>query len=171
MDQNLINLITFGIAVVGAILGIINTVYAIDKDRVKLKVRPVFGVTTGAPHLKEEYIGIEIINLSTFPISISQAGFMLGRTKQRAAILRPLTTQGVIYLPYKLPSREKITLYADYDYVVNDPMLIKCAYCETDCARLVKGKSKLLKQINEEKIKRLVNKSSKFFGDTLKGQY
>jgi hypothetical protein len=168
MDQNLINWITFAIAVIGAILGIINTVYAIDKDRVKLKVRPVFGYTFGAPHLKEKYIGIEIINLSTFPVSINQAGFMLEKTTQRAVIPRPLTTQGAIYLPYKLPSREKITLYADYDNIMDDPILIKCAYCETECAILVKGKSKAIEQINEEKIKRLANENSGFFGDTLK---
>lgn len=170
MNQDLINLITFGIAVVGAILGIINTVYAINKDRVRLKVCPVFGYTFGAPHLKEQYIGVEIINLSMFPVSINQAGFMLENTTQRAVILRPLTTQGAIYLPYKLPSREKITLYADYDSIMEDPILIKYAYCETECAILAKGKSKAIEQINEEKIKRLTNKNSGFFGDTPRGQ-
>ncbi|TAM42066.1 hypothetical protein EPN54_01410 [bacterium] len=158
MGQNLINLITFGIAVVGAILGIINTVYAIDKDRIKLRVRPVFGYTVGAPHLKEKYIGVEIINLSIFPVSIAEAGFMLEKTTQRAAILNPLTHKGVISLPYKLPSREKITLYADYDYMIDDPYLIKCVYCATECGLVTKGKSKAINHINEEKIKKLVKK-------------
>lgn len=159
MDQNSINFITFAIAVIGAILGIINTIYAIDKDRVKLKVYPVVGYTIGTKDLKERYIGIEIINLSIFPVSISQVGFILEKAIQRVAIIRPFTTQGSIYLPYKLPSREKITLYANYDSIMDNPVLIKCVYCETECAILTKGKSKVIEQINEEKIKRLSNKS------------
>lgn len=160
MEQNPVNIfgvITFATAVVGAVLGIINTIYNINKDRIKLRVRPVFAYTVGASQLKSKYIGVEIINISSFPVSINEAGFTLKGSKQRAVILNPLTHKGEVPLPYKLPSREKITLYADYDSFIQDPYFVRCAYCETSCGITAKGKSKAIKDINDKKLQHRIN--------------
>ena len=58
--------ITLSVASVGAVLGILNTWKAIDRDRPKLRVVPKRAIPLGAvdPRLR---MSIEVINLSTFP--------------------------------------------------------------------------------------------------------
>ena len=47
MDASALEIITFSIAVLGAALGVINTLHNLDKSRVKLKVTPVHAIPVG----------------------------------------------------------------------------------------------------------------------------
>jgi hypothetical protein len=40
--------VTFGLAVLGAVLGIVNTWHALDRSRVKLKVQPAMAIPYGS---------------------------------------------------------------------------------------------------------------------------
>jgi len=65
--------VTLAIAVLGAILGIINTWHNLDKRRVKLKVTPAHAIPVGGMDPRLQFC-IEITNLSEFPLTISDAG-------------------------------------------------------------------------------------------------
>jgi hypothetical protein len=69
------DVVTISIALVGAVLGVMNTWNAMDQRRVRLRVYPKvavpmingeFGATMGC---------IEVINLSAFPVSITTRAF------------------------------------------------------------------------------------------------
>src|ERR1041385_1896118 len=94
--------ITLVIAVIGAVLGILNAYRDFSRDRVKLRVVPKVAFNVGANNvitgdrptsLMNQLLRdgcparlcIEVINLSTFPITISAAGF--GRVSERRHVL------------------------------------------------------------------------------------
>lgn len=168
INQEIINLITFAIAVVGALLGIINTVHNLDKDRVKIRVQPVLAIMMGIPQRDEEYTGVQITNLSSFSISIHDVGFLLQKTDKRAAIVNPLTANGEVSLPFELGSRKKETFYTKLDSLIRDAGLLKCAYCFTSCGTEVFGNSKIIKQINEKKLEFFLSQSGQSYKKAVK---
>ena len=96
-----LDLITLGIASAGLLLAMINTYWAIRRDRVRLKVEPIWlmdhgnhidraGNPTGvlvatstrpdAPErLSGGHIGIRVINQGDTPVTITQVGFYTAR--------------------------------------------------------------------------------------------
>jgi len=60
-------LITFSLAVLGAVLGIMNTWENFDKDRIKLKVIPARAVVGGS--YQDIKLAISITNFSSFPFN------------------------------------------------------------------------------------------------------
>jgi len=151
MNQATINILTFAIACLGAVLGLINTIHSIRKDKLKAKIRPVFVHPIRSDGVQEKFIGLDITNLSNFPISISQIGFILKGTKNRRVITLPLSSQGTIILPKKLESREQITLFGNYDEIKKEKRKIICGYCTTACGKTFKGKSQVIRHLNESK--------------------
>lgn len=65
--------ITLSIAVVGAVLGLINTWHGLDMSRVKLKVRPAHAIPVGAANPALTFC-IEITNRSAL-LSPTRPGF------------------------------------------------------------------------------------------------
>lgn len=151
MKQETINILTFAIGGLGVVLGVINTIHSITKDKLKAKIRPVFVHPIRSDGIQEKFIGLDITNLSNFPISISQIGFILKGMKDRRVITLPLSSQGTIILPIKLDSREQITLFGKYDEIKNEKRKIICGYCITACGKTFKGKSKVIRHLNENK--------------------
>ncbi|HEY1606574.1 MAG TPA: hypothetical protein VGF77_13360 [Allosphingosinicella sp.] len=102
---------------VGAVLSIINTVNAMQREKVRLRVRlmNVMPVPRGAP------IGysIEITNLSTFAVTVEEAGFVYGwrfssaKRNVHAALLNFHLAQGSAQLPARMEPRSSISLYFD----------------------------------------------------------
>lgn len=66
--------ITLGVAMLGAGLGIMNTWQALNANRVKLRVKPAFAI--GIPQ-GQSMFSIEVVNLSNFPITVSEVGLWL----------------------------------------------------------------------------------------------
>lgn len=148
MHFELKDIITMSIAAVGAVLGIINTWHALDQRRVRLRVVPKlahpfvggdFGPTMGC---------IEVVNLSAFPISITEIGFTIDgdpRKHRRLANLEPVTSDRQP-LARTLEPRHGVTGYFDLDRITPD---IQKAYVRTECDEVAYGVSPALKQIRK----------------------
>lgn len=105
-------MVTFGLALLGAVLGVINTWRAVNRDRMKLRVRFVHGFSINAPHMPDKMIGVEVTNLSTFPVTIQETGLHIVASKHRAVLIPPTLLDGGDW-PRRLESREQVTTYFD----------------------------------------------------------
>jgi len=130
--------ITLSIAVVGAVLGIINTWAGLDRTRLKMRVVPKQAIPVGSadPRLT---ICVEVTNLSSFAITVRETGFKLRRTKDRAAIIHPVVFDGGAW-PRRLEPRSSVTVYAQPPDI-HVGRLPKCAYATTDCGVTKTGTS------------------------------
>lgn len=148
--------ITFGFAIIGCALGLLNYWRSWDRDRVKIKVLPKLsrflhqnGAIVGAISSTErDYdksrICIEVINLSSFAVTICDVGFV-AKGGGKFSMFQPITYDGKDF-PRKLAPRESVSFYASenpFEHV--QPGTIACAYAETECDTLTTGKSKALK--------------------------
>jgi hypothetical protein len=136
--------ITLGIAILGAILGIINTWHAIDTRRIKLKVVPALAEFQPSG---EKSICVEVINLGAFPITVSDVGFLRRGTRARLAIIRPIILDEGSF-PRRLEAHSAFTVHTTG--VIDDPFTlrtIKCAYAKTQCGFVQKGTSGMLKSL------------------------
>ncbi|MEF3698773.1 hypothetical protein [Desulfolutivibrio sp.] len=140
------NTLTLIIAVIGAILGVFNTAYAVSRDRLKVVVVPKMART----HLSGKPVNIlciEVINKGTSSITISEVGFGLRHTKERMALVEPIFIDGKM-LPYRLEARESFSAYTNenifFEIGFND---IKNAYATTSCGKKFVGTSPALKDV------------------------
>lgn len=134
------DIVTLSIAVLGAVLGIINTWHSMDERRVRLRVAPKFAFFTHGSELGEQMGCIEIINLSAFPVGVQEVGFtMSGKTRQ--TILAPITVDRQPF-PRRLEPRQSVSAYFDLKAI--RPGIIK-AYVRTECGEVVYGNSPGLK--------------------------
>jgi hypothetical protein len=146
MHFDLKDVITMSIAGLGAALGIINTWHALDQRRVRLRVIPKLAYPFLGGDFGEIMGCIEVVNLSAFPISISEIGFTIDgdpRKRRRLAILEPLTSDRQP-LARTLEPRHVVTGYFDLSRMEAG---IKKAYVRTDCGEVAYGSSPALKQI------------------------
>lgn len=135
----------------GAILGVLNTWHNLRRDRVRLTVRPYHAIPVGLNSTPINF-GIEVINLSEFPIVLADIGFQLPANKR--ATLSPLTHS--IESPSKLPCKlEPRTAYSNLFHTTEvdlDFGDIKCAYARTQCGVVIKGTSPALKQLTRGSV-------------------
>jgi hypothetical protein len=136
--------ITLAIAVLGAVLGIINTWHTIDKTKVKLLVRPKHAIPIGAVDPRITFC-IEVINRSSFAVTLSEVGVFYHGTVNRGALTRAILFDGGS-LPRRLEPHSSITAYA-HNPAEGSKYRIKCAYATTDCGITKRGSSPALKQI------------------------
>ena len=104
--------VTLAIASVGAVLGIINTWKALDKDRPKLRVVPkqAFLVGPAAQLDSRNRLCIEVTNLSTFPLTVTEVGVLFHGTDGRGALIHHTLNNGGT-LPQRLEPRTSVTVY------------------------------------------------------------
>lgn len=136
--------ITLSIAMLGAVLGVINTWHGLDRTRVKLKVRPALANPIGGINPRLQFC-IEVTNLSTFPITVHDVGVLYHGTIDRGAITQPILGDGGPW-PRRLEPRASVTIYSERPRSTPNRR-IKCAYARTECGVMKKGKSPALKQI------------------------
>jgi hypothetical protein len=74
--------ITLAIAVLGAVLGVINTWLGLDKSRVKLRVAPAHAIPVGGADPRLQFC-LTISNLSAFSVTIEEAGILYSRSTDR----------------------------------------------------------------------------------------
>jgi hypothetical protein len=145
----------------GVILGIINTWQQISKNAVRLKVIPRMAfmidsnntMTMDRPtemldvflSKKRPYrLCIEVINLSSFPVTVSDAGF--GDIKKtRQFVFKPELSPGKTW-PVRLDSREAVVIYFGFNTKLDVSLLKKKhAYVKTDCGIVKYGTSPIMK--------------------------
>ena len=135
MDLDWQQVITLGIAGLGAVLGVMNTWQARRRDRLRLRVRPIHFSTTAG----EQGHGIEVINLSTFAVTVEEIGFTMasGRADkgQRLAIVRPILSDGGPW-PRRLEARGSVTAYFDLG---TEAAQAGRAYARTACGEIAYG--------------------------------
>ena len=140
-------------AIIGASLGVVNSVQGFRQRRVCLRVIPrVVSIRQGGfLYSTNELIPysvpcIEVVNLSSFPVTIREVGFTLHGTEQRAVLL----PSDVKKLPSRLNSRESVTVHAGEKAVL--PRNIKKCYAKTECDETRFGDSPVLKKLRESLV-------------------
>ena len=147
LSMDLQSSVTTGVALLGAALGVMNTWNTISQRRARLRVRPAFAVSV--PHGHPGF-SIEVLNLSSFAITISEVGFMLrnGRGK-RFTITQPQIFDGKPW-PRRLEAREAVSVYFAVEPMIKRSKSLGKAYARTACGEHIKGDSPALNQIRKE---------------------
>ncbi len=135
--------ITFTLGCVGSLLGVMNTWRSLSKERVRLKVIPKRVVTAGNFPYRVN-ISVDVINFSSFPLTITEIGFSIQGSDKRGVLIKPMTSDAR-ELPVRLDSRESLTVYGIIEGAYN----YKNAYALTACGYKKKGTSPAFKQIVE----------------------
>lgn len=161
--MTIMDYVTLGTAITGAILGIINTYNRYSDKRLRLRVVPMIGIMRGSrailttdrdvsrvQQLFRESIPhrlcIRVTNLSIFPVTIAEVG--IGRLEEaRSSFYDPEITPPGRKMPARLEPRESITAYAAIgDTPCGESMRPPVAYARTDCGHVRYGKSPVLTQ-------------------------
>jgi hypothetical protein len=102
--------VTLSVAVLGAVLGIINTWHGLDKSRLKLKVTPAHAIPVGGVDPMLTFC-IEVTNLSTFPVTICDVGVFYKGTDKRWSIIHPVLIDRGPW-PRRLEPRSSVSVYS-----------------------------------------------------------
>jgi len=145
--MNIFEGITFGIALLGAALGVLNTLTSLDKSRVKLRVVPKWAVPAGGSSSPISFC-IEVTNLSAFAVTVSEVGFHLENTDDRGSLAQPILLDGGAW-PRRLEPRSSVTAYSVKPELNRDHP-IRCAFARTECGVVKSGSSPALKQLIQE---------------------
>lgn len=136
--------ITLSIAVLGAVLGLVNTWHSIDRTRVKLRVIPKHAIPLGAADATLNFC-IEVTNLSAFAVTIHEVGVYYRGTKERGAYTQPVLLDRGGW-PRRLEAREAVTVYGQAPRSKPGRKL-KCVYARTACGVVRSGNSPAFQQI------------------------
>lgn len=147
--MSVVEAITLAIAILGAVLGFINTWHAIDKKRVKIRVRPKHAISLGAVDPRITFC-IEITNLSEFAITVDEAGVFYKGTDARGAYAQPILIDGKSW-PRRLEPRSSVTVYG-HPPQPKPGHSLKCAYARTECGVTCTGTSPAFKQLDASEV-------------------
>ena len=136
--------VSFALASLGAVLGVISTVYLVRQNHVRLRVTPSHGILASGPPC----LTIEAVNLSSFPVTLTSIGLRLRDGKQVINPNAP-TIQG-LHLPVRLEPRAAVTaMYAPSELELEVLRMVECAFARTACGIEKCGSSPALRQIVE----------------------
>jgi hypothetical protein len=141
--MTIVNGITLALALLGAVLGVINTLHALDKTRVKLRVRPKHAIAFGSMDERLD-LCIEITNLSAFAITVEEAGVFLKASDERLAYTNPVLIDDGGW-PRRLEPRTSVTIYGRAPSTIS--RRLRCAYATTACGVTRVGTSPAFKQL------------------------
>jgi hypothetical protein len=136
--------VTLSVAVLGAVLGIINTWQAMDRTRLKLKVTPKHAIPLGGVNPNLTFC-IEVTNLSTFPVTVCDVGVFYKATDARGSITEPILSDEGAW-PRRLEPRSSVTVYSQKPRSTAERK-IRCAFATTQCGYTRTGTTPALKQI------------------------
>lgn len=148
-------------AFIGMILGVMNFLRSLHKDKVRLKVIPKAvleatydeGMNTNGYILSAEdfqkfrdLFAFEIVNLSSFPVTVDEVGLKSRWRKSKLALLTPIAADNGVW-PRELQPRKSVLVYAKLSSILDAAMKgdIGTAYVKTVCNHIFYGNSKALK--------------------------
>lgn len=135
--------IALGLGAVGTVLGIYNAWTARAQRQVRVRVEPRFA---SGPQIGKAF-AIEVVNLSSFAVTLEHTGFTLKGTKTRAVAV-PLTVDGKPW-PRRLEAREAVSVYCHpFKSMAADPP-IKAAYAQLASGEIITGKGPALAKLQE----------------------
>lgn len=144
-EPSWIKYLTISLAATGTILGVINTVYLLFKDRVRVKVRirKAFFVNVSPSQDGKDVLIIEVTNLGFIPVTISEAAFLLPDSSGRKIPLIGHNTPMGIQLPHRLEPRTSLSIYSsmqETEAIIQQDC--KKGFVKTDCRRTFTAKRK-----------------------------
>lgn len=135
---------TLAIAVLGAVLGIYNAARQWWRDIERLKVIPKSGQVAIGEAATQATLVIEVVNMSAFPVTLDEVGFLAKGSHGRLAIVGPIMLDRGT-LPRRLEPRTSVTLCAspnqDFSFIAN----VTKAYATTATGRVFRGSSPRLR--------------------------
>jgi len=151
---------TFLIALLGAVLGIINLLLTWKRGRVCVKVIPksFFGVDpdTGTPDSRfyfrtsngdtvPKYLCVDVINKGV-ATTVNEVGFLLKDTNERFVIMNQFPSRK-IQIPFRLEPDSSVTVYADAFEAdtVRDVAKFKCAYATVASGKRFTGRGQMFR--------------------------
>lgn len=141
------DLVVFGIAPLGAGLGVLNYWRSIDKDRVKLKVTPSRYVSN-----RQNGLCIEVINLGFAPVTITAISLEFGKEREWYYFGTTKYSTGAP-LPHRLQPREAIAALLPPDaHEQIDMERLRCAFAKTACGLVFRGTSPVFKGWKKEHV-------------------
>jgi hypothetical protein len=142
--------VTLAIAVLGAVLGIINTWQSIDQNRVKLRVSVRLGYFFVGTHRTADpqpQVAIEIMNRSPFALTIAQVGFQMRGSDNLLALIDPILPDGG-KMPRRMEPRSAFTAYFSPEASQNLPsQSVSRAYANTDSGEVAYSSRTALRKL------------------------
>jgi hypothetical protein len=134
---------TLGIALIGAVLGIVNMWRSFSRDKPEIKVIPKTAIPVGGVDERIDFC-IEAVNLGAVAVTISELGLFHRGTAYRSSLtITPIIIDGGPW-PRRLEPRTSVTVYGRSDTVDASKHAIRCAYAMTDCGLTFEGTSDAL---------------------------
>lgn len=144
--------VTLILAVIGTVLGCINTFDLFNKRRVRLRVVPHSAVRDrdgvwrcSTRHLSGSTVCIEVTNLSDFPVTIEEVGYTQ-HAHTRLGFVRPILTDSKGW-PRRLEARDSVSVYANIEDIPHD---IGKAFARTACGVTRFGNSAALDDLKRQ---------------------
>lgn len=145
------DLVTGTMAAVGAVLGVVNAWKAFVSDRIKLRVKLVKSYPMSMPSMPDRMIGVEVINLSKFAVTIVDAGLTVAGSSDRLSFaVNPIIADGGPW-PRRLESREAVTLRVDAQQLKHQPRP-QFVYATTACGETVMTDPAIIRLWTEQRI-------------------
>ena len=159
MDALLVkDLVVAGCAIGGLLLGLVNLRKSLSDDEVKLVVKPLsfhtmgngkdFGSSEGGIDGEREFvtIGLKIINLSKFDVTITETGLQLKEANRRIYFPEAVVLDGEKGIPVKLPSRQSVTITFMPHQLPDENIrsAVDAVYVHTACELEFFGKGKVI---------------------------
>jgi hypothetical protein len=144
--------ITFGVALIGAGLGVFNTWQGVRDRSVRLRVIPKYAepVDQNMRRMGQPCLSIEVQNLGAYPVTIEEVGLLIGKSKGDLPRRAPLPPQFIVMgpkLPHRLERHDAISLVTPLINLPDND--ITGAYARTAAGKLVKGTSAALIDVAE----------------------
>jgi hypothetical protein len=140
------DVITIVLASLGAVLGVLNTWRAYDKDRPKIRVSPRKVIPVGPTVDPRARLAIEVTNLSWFPLTVSEVGVLFRGTSERGVVIDLVLNDGGSF-PRRLESRASFMAYLHPEAFASAQHRVRAAYAKTDCGLTFTGNSPALQQL------------------------
>lgn len=142
--------VTFGLAIVGAVLGLFNTWQSWRDRRVRLRVTPNYSQPVGdrMQPAGAPCVAIDVQNLGAFPVTVVEVGLLIGRAAgdlPRRASFMPAAVVAGPSLPHRLEPHDAMSLVVPI--ISLSRQSYTSAYARTAAGHLIRGNSPALRSI------------------------